>query len=62
MKQIIGVKVRTRRVEFPQCKTDVLVVATSSNLGAYGVCAALAIARRKATRPPTPYRESAWWG
>ena len=26
MKQIIGVKVKTRRVEFTQCKTDVLVV------------------------------------
>lgn len=40
-------------------KTDVLVVSTSSNLGAYGVCAALAIARRDATMCHTPEAEIA---
>jgi hypothetical protein len=40
-------------------KTDVLVVATSSNLGAYGVCAALAIARRDPTLCHTPEAEIA---
>jgi hypothetical protein len=44
--------------------TDVLVVATSSNLGAYGVSAALAIAhgrmRRCAIRPRRKLRWSTW--
>ncbi len=31
MKQIIGVKVKTRRVEFTQCRTDVLVVGRFSD-------------------------------
>ena len=39
--------------------TDVLVVATSSNLGAYGVCAALAICRKDPTLCHTPEEEIA---
>jgi leucyl aminopeptidase len=41
MKQIIGVKVRTRRVEFPQCKTDVLVVGRFADGGPDEVVQAL---------------------
>jgi leucyl aminopeptidase len=41
MKQIIGVKVRTRRVEFPQCKTDVLVVGRFADGGPDEVIPAL---------------------
>ncbi len=39
--------------------TDVLVVATSSNLGAYGVCAALAVKRNDASLCHTPEEEIA---
>ena len=39
--------------------TDVLVVATSSNLGAYGVCAALAVQRQDPTLCHTPAEELA---
>lgn len=39
--------------------TDVLVVATSSNLGAYGVCAALAVSRKDETLCHTPDEEVA---
>ncbi|MEM9683314.1 MAG: glutamate cyclase domain-containing protein, partial [Pseudomonadota bacterium] len=39
--------------------TDVLVVATSSNLGAYGVCAALAVRRGDKTLCHTPDEEVA---
>jgi len=39
--------------------TDILVVATASNLGAYGVCAALAISRKDPTLCHTPEEEIA---
>ena len=39
--------------------TDVLVVSTSSNLGAYGVCAALAVKRNDASLCHTPEEEIA---
>jgi hypothetical protein len=39
--------------------TDVLVVATSSNLGAYGVCAALAVQRQDPSLCHTPEEEIA---
>jgi leucyl aminopeptidase len=41
MKQIIGVKVKTRRVEFAQCKTDVLVVGRFADGGPDEVIQAL---------------------
>ncbi len=41
MKQIIGVKVKTRRVEFTQCKTDVLVMGRFADGGPDEVIAAL---------------------
>ncbi len=41
MKQIIGVKVKTRRVEFTECKTDVLVVGRFADGGPDEVVQAL---------------------
>ena len=44
---------------FSAVPTDVLVVASSSNLGAYGVAAALALLRNDATLCHTPWEEVA---